>query len=114
MENSLPRFNNDKQFYFEHLNEFVQSLPTRLKKMDGALKIHNLNELSIYAHSLKGVAANFGAQQLHLLASRLEISSQQGKIGLTGRTYRELIQNVDQLVDTANKILEPERTTNSD
>ena len=114
MQDSLPRFNNDAAFYLDNLQEFIQSFPERLGKLDLALKTRNWHDLAIYAHNIKGVAANFGAEQLSNLASLLDDYSQLHKTRLAGKTIREINQNILKLTEIANKILEQKHSQNSD
>jgi CheY-like chemotaxis protein len=109
MQDSLLRFNNDARFYLENLNEFLQSLPDRQEKLDQALKAQNWQDLATYAHNLKGVAANFGAKQLSILASNLDEQCQGRKIRLAGKTIREIHQNISTLAEAADKITEQQR-----
>jgi CheY-like chemotaxis protein len=114
MQDSLPRFNNDTDFYLENLQEFILSFPERLEKLDLALKTRDWHDLAIYAHNIKGVAANFGAEQLSDLASLLDHYSQLHKIRLAGKTIREIHQNIIELTEIANNIIEQKRSQKSD
>jgi CheY-like chemotaxis protein len=114
MQESLPRFNNDMAFYLENLQEFIQSLPDRLEKLDLSLKTRNWHDLVTYAHNIKGVAANFGAKQLSDLSSLLDDYSQKHKIRLAEKTIREIHQNVEKLTETANNIIKQQSSQNSD
>jgi len=110
MPDSLLRFNNDIHFYLDNLKEFLQSLSDRQEKLDQALKAQNWNDLATYAHNLKGVAANFGAKQLSILASNLDEYCMDRKVRLARKTIREIHQSISILTETANKITEQERS----
>ncbi len=113
-ENSMIRFNNDTKLYCDNLAEFIQSLPGRFEKIESALKERHWNELFTFAHNLKGVAANFGANQLSRLAKELEVYSQGSKFRLAKRTIREMNQNRILLTKAANTIIDQQHSQNSD
>jgi CheY-like chemotaxis protein/HPt (histidine-containing phosphotransfer) domain-containing protein len=64
VESALIRFGDDRDFYYNLLGDFINSLPIRLAEMRDAAASGNTQSLSFLAHNLKGVAANFNAVQL--------------------------------------------------
>ena len=54
------------------MNEFLNMLPKRLKKLKKGFKKQDYKELVDNAHNLKGVAASLGAMQLSAVALQLE------------------------------------------
>ena len=72
VEGALGRFSEDRDFYYNLLGDFVNSLSARLAEMKTALENGNAQALSNLAHNLKGVAANFSALQLAQLAAALD------------------------------------------
>jgi two-component system, sensor histidine kinase and response regulator len=75
-EAALSRFSNDLEFYNEMLVDFIQTTPERLTAMRFALDKNDDNSLALLAHNLKGVAANFNAEQLaHMAAGLYERAS---------------------------------------
>ncbi|MCX6083167.1 MAG: response regulator [Chloroflexi bacterium] len=113
IQNSIIRFNNDTRFYIDNLHEFLESLPSRLENLDGALKSRNWNDLSTYAHNLKGVASNFGADQLAFLAGSLDKYSQDHKLRQASKTVREIHRNTTLLTEKATKMIDQQGSTNS-
>lgn len=113
-KNAILRFNRDTIFYLENLQEFIHSLPTRQENMTQAMKTRNWRDLASNAHNLSGVSANFGANQLSLLASSLDEYCQHRKIRLIQKTFHEIILNMDTLTKMANNIIEQKRSQNSD
>ncbi|HEY3372516.1 MAG TPA: response regulator [Prolixibacteraceae bacterium] len=113
MQDSISRFNNDTKYYLENLQEFLQSMPERLERMDQALKAHNWQSLSTYAHNLKGVAANFGAKQLSILAASLDDLSDHHEFKKSSKIYREIKDNYSMLTEMANKIIAEQSSPSS-
>jgi HPt (histidine-containing phosphotransfer) domain-containing protein len=72
IENALNRFSDDRDFYYNLLEDFLRSLPLRLEEMRAALATGDARTLSYLAHNLKGVAANFSARQLARLSAVLD------------------------------------------
>ena len=104
MDESLLRFNNDKNFYLENLREFIQSLPGRLEKINHSLEERKWHDLATFAHNLKGVSANFGARQLSALASRLDDYSDHEYLDLVIKTTQDISTNIARLTERANDL----------
>jgi len=94
LEKALPRFGDDREFFVEMLEEFIQGLPDRCKKLKEALNLGEVDELSRQAHNLKGAASNFSAEPLTSLAKQLELDSRKGDI--TQAEY--LVAQIDEQV----------------
>ncbi len=72
LEEVLPRFVDDRDFYFEMLSEFLGSAQTRIDEMSKAIQQGDGSQLNFLAHRLKGMAANLGADEIAQIAQRLE------------------------------------------
>ncbi|MFN3309678.1 MAG: response regulator, partial [Anaerolineales bacterium] len=71
-EEVLPRFVDDRDFYFEMLSEFLESAQTRIDEMSDAIQQGDGKRLNFLAHRFKGMAANLGADEIAQIAQRLE------------------------------------------
>lgn len=78
IEEVMPRFGDDRAFFKELLGEFITELPERLQHLRLTLEKKDSQEIAHLAHSLKGVAAGFSAEELHRLAYDLEMSGRSG------------------------------------
>jgi len=107
---ALPRFGNDIQNYQEFLNEFIQTLPEKMKRFRAMFISGDFQALSDNAHNLKGVSASLGAMQLSVLASKLDQQSRNGESRLIEETLVECDKIVFALQDNAMKILSSYRT----
>lgn len=105
-QSALTRFNGDFDAYLENLKEFLQSLPERVQGLENALKEKNWEELSLLAHNLKGVAANFGANQLSMLAFQLDEFGRRHQDELTASTFTEIDKNIKAVIVMGNKIID--------
>lgn len=102
---ALSRFDGDTQMYFESLFEFMKGLPFRLDRIKQALAEQQWDEISVQAHNLKGVAANFGAMQLSVLAYRLDEYSHQQQSEKVKTTFQEISQHLLILNKIASKLI---------
>ena len=78
LETVLPRFGNDRNFLLSLLDEFMEDLPNRLQTMQVAAQTGNIDELTNTAHSLKGAAANFSAEDIRKAAEDIELEGKSG------------------------------------
>lgn len=78
-QNILPLFSNSPEKYKLLFDEFLQTLPERIEKMKACEEKEDWKSLSILAHNLTGVAANFGALKLSALAYQLDKDSGEKK-----------------------------------
>jgi CheY-like chemotaxis protein len=77
---AMPRFGDDKVFFVEMLNEFVEHLEERVKTLREALQAQDAKTLGRLAHNLKRAAANFNAEQLVFIAVEIETLGQAGDL----------------------------------
>jgi two-component system sensor histidine kinase/response regulator len=72
LSTALPRFGNDRSFFLEMCQDFIEQIPTRLQEMKISFYAGDANRLSSHAHNLKGVAANFSAGPISRIAKEIE------------------------------------------
>ena len=70
-------FDGDKEFFKEMCKEFEEHLPARGVEMQDAFDAKDKTKLTGWAHNLKGISANFGADRLSSLAAELEICAEE-------------------------------------
>ena len=90
---ALPRFGNDIQTYQEFLDEFIQTLPDKMKRFRVMFDSGDYKSLSANAHNLKGVSASLGAMQLSVSASKLDKQSRDGEAS-----------RIEEILDECDKI----------
>ena len=69
---ALHRFDGDRAFMMEMLQEFKAHLPDRLKEIKAALQAADAGSLTRVAHNLKGISLNFSADAVADIALKLE------------------------------------------
>jgi CheY-like chemotaxis protein/HPt (histidine-containing phosphotransfer) domain-containing protein len=78
VQEALPRFSKDVEFYRDFLNEFIDGLPQRIEQFRAIFLSGDYKALSDKAHNLKGISASMGAKQLSHLSQKLDQISQDG------------------------------------
>ena len=72
IDRALDRFANDRPFLVEMCLDYVAGLPKRIQEIKSAVDLKNANDLSRFAHNLRGVSANFSAEGITDLCAQLE------------------------------------------
>ncbi len=104
-QDGLERFDGDVKMYCETLSEFINGIPARVDHLQQAFDARQWKSISLQAHNLKGVSANFGACFLSVLAYRLDEYSSQQAQEKTLNTLQEIVQHLPTLNETAGKII---------
>lgn len=76
---ALPLFMNNREFFLELFLDFIAELPQRLEQLTQSLQAQNRSSLARQAHSIKGLAANFRAEDLSQVAANIEEMASQGE-----------------------------------
>lgn len=107
LKTSLPRFNGDLNRYLSLWQQFDQRYPDLQAQISGLLKSAEFSQLKPLAHSLRGVFANLGAEQLQQTCQQLEQLTQlpedQGYALLTA-----LSQQLEQLQQNLRRLQQPQ------
>lgn len=72
LKTALYEFDNDKPFFMEVLNEFLDTLAPQIMVMENALALPDFQRLQENSHSIKGGAANLTAMDLSRAAAAME------------------------------------------
>jgi HPt (histidine-containing phosphotransfer) domain-containing protein len=73
-ETMLERFQGDELLAKEILAGFSEDLPSRLEGLKRGLNAKDMATAALYAHSVRGAAANMGADILQHLAKEMELA----------------------------------------
>jgi CheY-like chemotaxis protein len=80
IEEALERFDGDREFYEEMLQDFIEYGTAQVQTIEEAIGKGNPELLAREAHSLKGAAANLSANRLSRLAVELEQRALEGRL----------------------------------
>ena len=107
-KNVLPFFSNDLDKYKQLFEEFLQTLPDRIEKMQKCEEKEDWPSLSTHAHNLTGVARNFGAVKLSALAHQLDKETDKKNISVIHELLKKIETNIPLLkvafMDTIKKL----------
>lgn len=76
---------------------FREDAPEMLRKLSSAIEKGEAEQASRFAHSLKGLAANYDACFATDLAQEVETSCRQGDLSAAAASLNSLRQRVDEL-----------------
>ncbi|MCJ7578124.1 MAG: response regulator, partial [candidate division Zixibacteria bacterium] len=105
LESALRRFDGDKEFFKEMLQEFLSYMPKQLDKLAEAIKTGEAKVVEREAHSLKGAAGNLGAKLMADLALQLEFLGRKGDLAVAEEIVCNLRTAFEHLEEYINKSL---------
>jgi HPt (histidine-containing phosphotransfer) domain-containing protein len=107
---SLKRFGNDHQLFSEMVGIFLDDVPKWQKALRSALEENDVRQIQRAAHTIKGMAANFGAARTIAGAAQIEQHAGMGNLPAVSRSLPLLDEAIDELQKalTAHRFLAPE------
>ncbi len=102
LETALSRFDNDREFLRQLLQEFLEVAPEQLGTLDEAVRRGDAKTLQSEAHRLKGAAGNLSARFIADLALELETSGRNGDLSGAEKTIAELRTELKKLQEYLN------------
>jgi PAS domain S-box-containing protein len=87
---ALPRFNNDRVFFLEMCQDFMNNLPSRMEELKNSLDKKDAAAFTRAAHNLKGVSANFNAAAVNHIAAELERLGRKAELEQAGPLLEQL------------------------
>ncbi len=94
---AMKRLAGDIDLFRELAEMFAEDAPPLVKKLEAALAEGNAAAAMRAAHSLKGLAANFGAGPTVMAAQELELVSKRGELDSTPPLLESLKYRLDEL-----------------
>jgi len=76
MKEAMNRFGDDREFFKDMVQEFLNYVPEQMKILEEAVQSKDVSAVQKNAHSIKGAAGNLSAQKIFSLALSLENSDQ--------------------------------------
>jgi len=93
----LSRLDGDEELANVVIATFLDEAPVLLNKIKNDLELNDANSLQHHAHSLKGAAANIGADILNNTAAQIEQAAQQGNLALANSHFEKIENEYDKL-----------------
>lgn len=96
----------DIETYDEIMNDFYDSLPEEISKIDQFKKQNDLANYAISVHALKSNARSFGFNKLGDLAYAHEMASKEEDSNYVNEHYEELKEAINEVVEIIKKYKE--------
>ena len=80
LSGALRRLRGDRQLLLDLISFFLEDCPQAMEDVHHAVQLQNCDDLSLAAHSLKGLAANFDAHQVVETAGAIEQHARAGDL----------------------------------
>jgi PAS domain S-box-containing protein len=107
LSNLRQMIDDDPTYLAELVNMFLTDAPRLLAQMQQAITAANAADLTLAAHTLKGLAANFGATQLARRCKELEMQDRQGTLARAIEQVQQAHYEYEQVVPALKALLPP-------
>lgn len=97
-ETMLERFLGDEHLAKEILTCFLQDLPVRIEGLKRGLNAKDMASAALHAHSVRGAAANMGADILQHLAKEMELACNSNNMENLNKKIKFLEEAVDDFI----------------
>ncbi len=97
LEDGLARVGDDREFYQELLEIFLEDAPERMSELLSALAASDSEQVARSAHSIKGAAANLSATVVRDEALEIEQIGRSGNLDGLEVKVKQLQGSLDQL-----------------
>ncbi len=105
IKDALPRFGNDREFFNEMYNEFLQKLPKQIGELNSALSQNDTVAINHIAHSMKGMSATFSAKEMTRLSKNLESQSKKGDLTEAKTLLKAIEIEAKALADCVDEVM---------
>lgn len=96
-EETLASVDGDRELLQEVVGMFIQEYPSSVAAIRKAIDEQNAHSLDRAAHTLKGMAGNFGAHIVVEAALKLEMMGKSGQFAGAGETFALLQKELEQV-----------------
>ena len=102
IDGALERLDGNRQLLGEMIQFFLEDVPGLVESVKEAIQNKSGGEARRAAHSIKGLAANFGAEQVVNVAQRMESRADQGALNIV----ESLLPSLETALDVLRSKLE--------
>jgi HPt (histidine-containing phosphotransfer) domain-containing protein len=96
-EGTLTRLGGDQELFLDMIDFFAEDGPALMAEIRSALESNDIEVAGRGAHSLKGLAANFGAQHAMDAARAVEQSAKAGDLSRATEQSHDLEREIGRL-----------------
>ena len=98
-------FDGDKKFAKELIQAFLDEFPLRLAELKKGIFCKNIEDIDESTHSMKGLLANMGAEDIASIAKSIELAAKDKDFDKIKETTSYLNEKIDELIITFNDYL---------
>ena len=105
MEKTLSAFADDKEIFYSVLEEFVGGFEDQKKDLLACFDSKKVDDLRIFTHTIKGLAATFYSIDLKEVAAKAELAAKEGELEACLELKEDLVIKFEELFNEAKRIL---------
>ena len=105
MEKTLSAFADDKDIFYSVLEEFVGGFEDQMKELLVCFDAKKVDDLRIFTHTIKGLAATFYSIDLKEVAANAELAAKEGDLETCLGFKEALVVKFEELFNEAKRIL---------
>lgn len=88
----------DEEMIMDTVRIFTEDAPQTIQSLNEAIKVKTSEDVELYAHSLKGISAMIGANQLHPIAYQLECAGKQNDTDVFDSLFDDIKKGFDEVM----------------
>ncbi len=89
---------SDEEMIMDTVRIFTEDAPQTIQNLNEAIKVKTSEDVELYAHSLKGISAMIGANQLHPKAYQLECAGKQNDTDVFDSLFDDIKKGFDEVM----------------
>ena len=98
VQKGLDLYDDDTEIYMIVLRSYVTNMPATLKILRN-LSAETLQDYMIKAHGVKGTSANIGAEEVRIVAAKLEAMAKAGDLSGILAENEAFLKQADTLIE---------------
>lgn len=105
MEKAMSLFDNDREFFIEMFGKFLDYIPGQIDRLSSAVSSGDARNVEIYAHGIRGAAANLWAVKACSIALTIERKGAEKDVAAVPSLIEDLRSEIRRLEDFFRTVL---------
>jgi len=106
LASGLERVGGNMPLYTKLLSQFRENQEDAAVRIKAALQAGDLETATRYAHNVKGVSGNLGAEALYRASATLETAIREGRLDVVGERIAEFNSHLEQVMGGIKELVE--------
>ena len=102
---ALKRFGGSDKMLRKIMRVFLEDIVTQLQQLKEAVDNEDITNSKLYAHSIKGSAANLSALKLQAMGRSMESAAENAQLEILKKEYIHVKEAVDEIIEQFNSYL---------